>query len=272
MREIQRRVGRILLKVWEPTKVGTVERTIFSAEHDAFRALAREFLQQHVVPHHDAWEREGIAPREALALAGRSGLVGFNIPEEYGGGGVPDDFRFNAVVAEEMARAAVHAPGLTLNNDIIAPYLRDLANDEQRGRWLKPFASGELLVAIAMTEPGAGSDLAGISTAAQKVDGGWTLSGSKTFISGGIGADCVIVVARSSAEGGIGVSVCSWWRAAPRDSPAADDSRSWASRPKTRVSCSLTTPSYQIATCSVRLAEGSLISCRISPRNGCRWP
>jgi alkylation response protein AidB-like acyl-CoA dehydrogenase len=179
-----------------------VERTIFSAEHDAFRALARDFLQQHVVPHHNDWERDGIAPREALALAGRSGLVGFNIPEEYGGGGVPDDFRFNAIVAEEMARAAVHAPGLTLNNDIIAPYLRDLANDEQRGRWLKPFASGELLVAIAMTEPGAGSDLAGISTAATKVDGGWTLSGSKTFISGGIGADCVIVVARSSAEGG----------------------------------------------------------------------
>jgi alkylation response protein AidB-like acyl-CoA dehydrogenase len=179
-----------------------VERTIFSAEHDAFRALARDFLQQHVVPNHNDWEREGIAPREALALAGRSGLVGFNIPEEYGGGGVPDDFRFNAIVAEEMARAAVHAPGLTLNNDIIAPYLRDLANDEQRGRWLKPFASGELLVAIAMTEPGAGSDLAGISTAAKKVDGGWTLSGSKTFISGGIGADCVIVVARSSAEGG----------------------------------------------------------------------
>jgi alkylation response protein AidB-like acyl-CoA dehydrogenase len=179
-----------------------VERTIFGAEHDAFRALARDFLQQHVVPHHNDWERDGIAPREALALAGRSGLVGFNIPEEYGGGGVPDDFRFNAIVAEEMARAAVHAPGLTLNNDIIAPYLRDLANDEQRGRWLKPFASGELLVAIAMTEPGAGSDLAGISTAATKVDGGWTLSGSKTFISGGIGADCVIVVARSSAEGG----------------------------------------------------------------------
>jgi alkylation response protein AidB-like acyl-CoA dehydrogenase len=179
-----------------------VERTIFSAEHDAFRALARDFLRQHVVPNHADWEREGIAPREALALAGRSGLVGFNIPEEYGGGGVPDDFRFNAIVAEEMARAAVHAPGLTLNNDIIAPYLRDLANDEQRGRWLKQFASGELLVAIAMTEPGAGSDLAGISTAAKKADGGWTLSGSKTFISGGIGADCVIVVARSSAERG----------------------------------------------------------------------
>src|SRR5271156_7141210 len=117
MREIQRRVGRILLKVWEPTKVGTVERTIFSAEHDAFRALARDFLQQHVVPHHDAWEREGIAPREALALAGRSGLVGFNIPEEYGGGGVPDGFRLKADVAGEKARATHHSPRLIFCTD-----------------------------------------------------------------------------------------------------------------------------------------------------------
>lgn len=188
--------------VRKTAKGDRVKRLIFDTEHDEFRALARSFLRQHVVPNHADWERDGIAPREAFALAGASGLVGFNCPEEFGGGGVLEDFRFNAIVAEEMAHAAVHAPGLTLHNDIIAPYLRDLTNDEQRGRWLKPFAAGELLAAIAMTEPGAGSDLAGISTAAKKVDGGWILSGSKTFISGGIGADIVIVVARSSAEGG----------------------------------------------------------------------
>jgi alkylation response protein AidB-like acyl-CoA dehydrogenase len=173
-----------------------VKRVVFGAEHEAFRATARAFLEREVRPFHEEWEQQKIVPRAAFAAAARQGLLGFNVPEEYGGGGSVD-FRFNAVVAEEMARAGVHAPGLTLHNDIVAPYLRDLADEDQRKRWLPGFAAGELLVSIAMTEPGAGSDLAGIATTATRVEQGWSLSGSKTFISGGIGADIVIVLARS---------------------------------------------------------------------------
>jgi acyl-CoA dehydrogenase len=186
-------VGKILPTVAQLA----VRRSIFGPEHEAFRDLVRTFLDREVRPYHEKWEEDRIVPRQVFAAAGDKGLTGFNIPEEFGGGGSAD-FRFNAVIAEEMAHAGVHAPGLTLHNDIIAPYLRDLADDEQRRRWLPAFAAGRLLASIAMTESGAGSDLGGISTMATRVDGGWRISGSKTFISGGIGADIVIVVARSS--------------------------------------------------------------------------
>ncbi|MQS11613.1 acyl-CoA dehydrogenase [Streptomyces kaniharaensis] len=178
-----------------------MQRDIFTEQHDDFRDTVRAFLAKEVLPHYDRWEKAGIVDRSAWLAAGRQGLLGIAVPEEFGGGGTPD-FRYAAVLAEEFARAG--APGLAigLHNDIIGPYLTSLANDEQKRRWLPGFCTGELITAIAMTEPGAGSDLQGIRT--QAVDQGdhYLLNGAKTFISNGILADLVIVVARTTPEGG----------------------------------------------------------------------
>jgi alkylation response protein AidB-like acyl-CoA dehydrogenase len=178
-----------------------MRRDVFEAEHEEFRAAVRQFVSQQLVPHHPQWEIDGIVDREVYVAAGKQGLLGFNVSEEYGGGGA-EDFRFNAVVAEELSAAGMTGPGFTLHNDIVAPYLNKLANDEQKSRWLAPFARGELIVAIAMTEPGAGSDLAGVRTSAVKDGDAWVLNGAKTFISSGINADLVIVVARTDPDAG----------------------------------------------------------------------
>jgi alkylation response protein AidB-like acyl-CoA dehydrogenase len=154
-----------------------------------------------LVPNHASWEAAGIVDRKIYVKAAEQGLLGFNVPEQYGGGGA-DDFRFNAVVAEEMAAAAVTGPGFTLHNDIVAPYLTSLASEEQKARWLPGFARGELIVAIAMTEPGAGSDLAGVRSYAERDGDSWVLNGAKTFISSGINADLIIVVARTDRSAG----------------------------------------------------------------------
>ncbi|MCS0637988.1 acyl-CoA dehydrogenase family protein [Streptomyces sp. LP05-1] len=178
-----------------------MKRTLFSAEHDAFRETVRAFLAKEVLPHYDRWERDGIVSRDAWLAAGRQGLLGLAVPEEYGGGGVPD-FRHSVVLAEEFTRAG--APGLAigLHNDIVGPYLTGLATEEQKRRWLPGFCSGELITAVAMTEPGAGSDLQAIRTTAEDRGDHWLLNGSKTFISNGILADLVVVVARTTPEGG----------------------------------------------------------------------
>src|SRR5688572_26523520 len=138
-----------------------MRRTLYEADHEAFRDSFRRFLQAEVVPHLDEWDRAGIVPKELFTTAGKSGFVGMDIPEEYGGGGVPD-FRFNAVIGEEIMRADAGAAllGLTLHNDICLPYFLACCDEEQKGRWLPGIASGELVTAIAMTEPGIGSDLA----------------------------------------------------------------------------------------------------------------
>ncbi|WP_432076314.1 acyl-CoA dehydrogenase family protein [Streptomyces wuyuanensis] len=178
-----------------------MKRQIFDAEHDAFRETVRTFIGKEVLPHYEQWEKEGIVSRDAWLAAGRQGLLGLAVPEEYGGGG-NTDFRYSAVLAEEFTRAG--APGLAigLHNDIIGPYLTSLATEEQKRRWLPRFCSGEIITAIAMTEPGAGSDLQGIRTTAEDRGDHWLLNGSKTFISNGILADLVIVVARTTPEGG----------------------------------------------------------------------
>ncbi|MCZ7456827.1 acyl-CoA dehydrogenase family protein [Streptomyces sp. WMMC940] len=178
-----------------------MKRQIFDAEHDAFRETVRTFIGKEVLPHYDQWEKDGIVSRDAWLAAGRQGLLGLAVPEEYGGGG-NTDFRYSAVLAEEFTRAG--APGLAigLHNDIIGPYLTSLATEEQKRRWLPGFCSGEIITAIAMTEPGAGSDLQGIRTAAEDRGDHWLLNGSKTFISNGILADLVVVVARTTPEGG----------------------------------------------------------------------
>jgi len=178
-----------------------VERRIFTAEHETFRDVVRTFAAKEIAPHHARWEAEGIVERDVWLAAGRQGLLGMAMPEEYGGGGT-DDARFALVLAEELARAGASGPGFAVHNDIIGPYLQNLATPEQKARWLPGFCSGEIITAIAMTEPGAGSDLQGIRTTAVRDGGTWVLNGQKTFISNGILSDLVIVVARTDPDAG----------------------------------------------------------------------
>jgi alkylation response protein AidB-like acyl-CoA dehydrogenase len=178
-----------------------MKRQIYGAEHEAFRETVRAFLAREVLPHYDQWEKDGIVSRAAWRAAGKQGLLGLAVPEEYGGGG-SDDFRYSAVLVEEFTRAGASGLAVGLHNDIIGPYLTGLATEEQKRRWLPGFCDGSLITAIAMTEPGAGSDLQGIRTRAEDKGDHWLLNGSKTFISNGILADLVIVVARTTPEGG----------------------------------------------------------------------
>jgi alkylation response protein AidB-like acyl-CoA dehydrogenase len=181
--------------------VPPTERPILEPEHESFRQTARSFLEKEVVPHHAGWEAEGIVPRELWSKAGSVGLLCFDVAEEYGGAGVRD-FRYNMVLAEELTRAGASGPGFPVHSDIIVPYLSSLGTEEQKRRWLPGCVSGETITAIAMTEPGAGSDLQGIRTTAVDKGDHYVLRGSKTFISNGILADLVIVVARTDPEAG----------------------------------------------------------------------
>ena len=176
-------------------------RDIFDDEHVAFRSAVGTFLDKEVVPFHGQWEKDGVVDREVWRKAGGQGLLGLQLPEEYGGGGT-DDFRYNVVIGEEMTRRGVYGAAFPLFNDMIVPYLVASANDEQRRRWFPRLASGELIAAIAMSEPEAGSDLQGIRTTAVDKGDHYVLNGQKTFISNGILADLVIVVARTDPEAG----------------------------------------------------------------------
>ncbi len=176
-----------------------MRRSLYEADHDDFRNSVRVFLEKNVVPFHPDWEKAGIVPREVWRAAGAQGLLGMDMAERYGGGGVRD-FRYNAVLGEELTRIGASGVGFALHNDVVGPYLRDLATDEQAQRWLPRFCTGELITAIAMTEPGTGSDLQGITTTARRDGADWVLDGAKTFITNGINADLVIVVARTNPE------------------------------------------------------------------------
>ncbi|NMM85920.1 acyl-CoA dehydrogenase [Rhodococcus sp. SRB_17] len=178
-----------------------MERTLFEPEHDLFRESFQKFLAQHVAPNHEKWEAQNIVDRDVWVEAGKQGYLGMAVPEEFGGGGVKD-FRYNAIITEEATKGGYSGLGFTLHNDVAAPYLLDLCNDEQKQRWLPGFASGELISAIAMTEPGTGSDLQGIKTRAVRDGDHWILNGSKTFITNGINADIVIVVACTDPDKG----------------------------------------------------------------------
>jgi len=173
-------------------------RTLFESEHEAFRESFAAFVAKEITPNYLQWETDGIAPRELFSKAGEYGFVGMAIPEQHGGGGV-DDFRFNQVIAEELASAGIGGAGLGLglHNDITTPYFLELCNDEQAARWLPGIAAGTLITAIAMTEPGTGSDLAGIATTAVRDGDEYVLNGSKTFITNGINGDLIIVVAKT---------------------------------------------------------------------------
>ena len=163
-----------------------------------FRSSVQGFIAKEVAPHHEDWEQAGIVDRSMFTKAGAQGFLGMAVPEEHGGGGV-QDFRYNLVIAEEIQRAGVNAAGLgwTLHNDICLPYFLSLANDEQKARWLPGICSGELITAIAMTEPGIGSDLASMSTSAVLDGDHYVVNGSKTFITNGINADLVITAVKT---------------------------------------------------------------------------
>ncbi len=178
-----------------------MQRKHFDSDHLAFGDAVRTFIAKEMLPDYTSWERAGLAPRELFSAAGANGFLGMQIPEEYGGGGVTD-FRFNQVLGEELMLAGVGGAGLgvTLHNDICMPYFLHYCTDEQKQRWLPGIASGELITAIAMTEPGAGSDLAGIRTLAVADGTDLIVNGSKTFITNGINADLVITAVRTSPE------------------------------------------------------------------------
>jgi alkylation response protein AidB-like acyl-CoA dehydrogenase len=167
-------------------------------DHEAFRESFAAFVAKQITPHYLDWERDGIAPRSLYEAAGHYGFVGLAIPEVHGGGG-SSDFRFNQVIAEELAAAGIGGAGLglTLHNDITTPYFVEYCNDEQAARWMPGIARGTLITAIAMTEPGTGSDLASIGTTAIRDGDEYVLNGSKTFITNGINADLVIVAAKT---------------------------------------------------------------------------
>ncbi len=183
-------------------KEHVMRRQLFESEHEDFPASVRRFVAEEILPHQEQWERAGIVDRALFTAAGAAGFLGFAVPEEYGGGGV-EDFRFNLVIGEEMARAGVAAAGLglTLHTDIALPYFLRLTTDEQKRRWLPGIASGELITAIAMTEPGIGSDLASMSTTARRSPegDGYVVDGSKTFITNAINADLVITAVKTDS-------------------------------------------------------------------------
>ncbi|HMU25821.1 MAG TPA: acyl-CoA dehydrogenase family protein [Solirubrobacterales bacterium] len=184
------------------------KRTIFEAEHDDYRESFRRFLEKEVVPEYPQWERDHIVPKSLFTKCAEYGFLSMEVPEEYGGPGV-DDWRFNVVLAEESVWAGVGAGmgGPLLHTDIVVPYIMSTANEEQKQRWLPQIASGEKVLAVAMTEPGTGSDLAAISTRGKRDGEGWIVNGAKTFITNGINADQVVVAVRTSDDPHGGLSL-----------------------------------------------------------------
>lgn len=173
-----------------------IDRDIYDSVHLEFAEVVRRFLRNEVAPHVAEWERRGMVDRDVYRAAGRLGLLGPQIPEEYGGGG-QSSFKFNCVVTEQIAYERVTMGSMRVHTDVVIPYFLSIANAEQRRRWLPGMASGDLMSAIAMTEPGTGSDLAGIQTSLTRTGSGYLLNGAKTFITGGAQADLIVVVARS---------------------------------------------------------------------------
>lgn len=173
-----------------------MKRDLFNVEHQMFREAFRTFITREILPYYDLWEEQGCVAREVWPKAGAQGFLCMDVPEQFGGAGI-QDFRYNAVIAEELARAAIMGVGFGLHTDIVVPYLLRYATAEQKERWLPPVARGECITAIAMTEPNAGSDLAGIRTTAIRHGDHYVLNGQKTFISNGILNDLVIVAAKT---------------------------------------------------------------------------
>ena len=175
-------------------------RTVYQEEHELFRKTVNAFIEREIAPHYERWEREGQVSREVWRKAGDAGLLLTEVPQEYGGGGA--DFLYSAVMIEEMAKRVFTAPGFRLHSDIVAPYILNYGSREQKRRWLPPMAKGEVISAIAMTEPATGSDLKAVRTTAFKKGNELVVSGQKTFITNGGMADLVVVVAKTDASAG----------------------------------------------------------------------
>jgi acyl-CoA dehydrogenase len=191
-----------------------IARKVFDSEHELLRDAVRRFCEREIEPYHAQWEAAGAVPRELWKKAGAAGFLCMTMPEEYGGGGA--DFRSSAVLIEELARIGASGPGFSLVSDIVAPYVLHYGSEAQKRAWLPKFASGEAIAAIAMTEPGTGSDLASIATRAERDGDGWVLNGAKTFITNGTMADVVIVAASTDPGAGArGVSLFLVERARP---------------------------------------------------------
>jgi alkylation response protein AidB-like acyl-CoA dehydrogenase len=177
-----------------------MKRTVYTADHDAFRKTIRDFIDREVVPVYDEWLAAGIVPRDFYYQLGEMGVFGIEVPEEFGGAG-EQSYKYQALLTEEINRAGVHLGGVLVHVPLCLPYLLEYATDEQKRRWLPDFVTGKTMFAIAMTEPETGSDLAGMRTTARLSDDGthYLLNGAKTFITGGVHADRVIVCARTAA-------------------------------------------------------------------------
>lgn len=182
------------------TRPAGIPRTIFDSEHAMLRDAVRSFCTREIAPYHEAWEAAGSVPRQLWRRAGELGFLCMTMPEEYGGGGA--DFRSSVVLTEELARIGATGPGFSLQSDIVAPYLLHYGTDAQKSKWLQRLASGETISAIAMTEPGAGSDLAGVATRAELDGDDYVISGAKTFITNGVMADLIVVVAKTDPTAG----------------------------------------------------------------------
>jgi long-chain-acyl-CoA dehydrogenase len=179
-----------------------MKRDIYDEDHEAFRESVRTWIERSVLPNTEKYIADKALPREFWLEAGAQGFLGLSIPEEYGGAGA-DDFRFNAVLEEELAKVGAAYPTCVgIHTDITAPYIVELGTEEQKQRWLPGVASGEILLAIGMTEPSGGSDLAALRTTAVRDGDAWVINGSKTFITNGYSADLVIVAARTDPEKG----------------------------------------------------------------------
>ncbi|MFH8618985.1 acyl-CoA dehydrogenase family protein, partial [Streptomyces sp. NPDC017979] len=176
-----------------------MKRNIYNEEHEAFRAVIRDFIAKEVQPHFEQWERDNLIDREVFRKLAALGVMGFDIPEEYGGVG-KTSYKYQAVITEESARAAVAFGHFAVSTGVVLPYLLNLANEEQKQRWFPGIAAGDLMLCVAMTEPGTGSDLAGIRTSAKLSEDGthYVLNGSKTFITGARNSELCVVVARTS--------------------------------------------------------------------------
>jgi alkylation response protein AidB-like acyl-CoA dehydrogenase len=180
-----------------------MERTLYNEDHEAYRETVREFLAREVIPHKDQWDDDRWIPRELFKKAAEAGLYALQVPEEFGGAGV-SDYRYRMVVGEEVAKANAISLTVTLGlqDDLFLAYALARSNDEQKKRWLPGVASGDLIGALAMTEPGTGSDLQGIRTSAVRDGDHYVVNGQKTFISSGIMADLIVLAVRTSPEGG----------------------------------------------------------------------
>ena len=177
-----------------------IERTLFNGDHEIFRGTVRRFVDNEIAPFHAEWEKDGKISREAWTKAGKLGLLCASMPEEYGGGGV--DRTFSIILMEELARAGASGPGFGLHSEIVGPYINRYGSPEQKEKYLPKMAKGEIIGAIAMTEPGAGSDLQAVRTTAIKDGNELVINGSKTFITNGAMADVVIVVCKTDPEAG----------------------------------------------------------------------